>query len=965
MQTRKALAQLSKGDKVYEDRVNSPLLERSAEYLEQYENTETHILAQQRGDEMALPFLESLRRKVASMVSSPNEELPVVTRFDLYTGIRKISERSVKDMGLKRMAQQLERVWQADPLGSLTYGQVKELVRSFKDNFPRSAAADAVEAECSRVGLHKLPVAKLARLASKVTSQEDYEAIVKGNKLDGDRVEQVRARTLIRSLVSMRSGTTDVAEAVAEKLADRNASVEKAADYEFTVKLLDDASSLADTIGSALDQGSQEAFRDGFEDAGQMMQDLSSKLDQWMGGLTDVRDRMQIQPEKEAPAAPAKPQKPMKPAPTPEEMQLQNDMSDAGMGKKKLLDPRTWFASKGGETIKLAKMAAQVADLFEAGEMSEALLKLSSTLAAITGQLAPMAPPKKPMMPGMPEEMPMDEAPGMDMGMEPPAEMGDGMVQQPELEQGVDVLEEIEQAADEIIQQAPPQAVDYIQHEMGEGHLAPPGTAEWGAEEILNEGHEFAPPTEGWLQEEEQELGLDPAGGEMPMPEAPGMGAPPHAGPGALGSAAGDLPKPPPTAPYPNQDPEGYKQWEQQHGKPKPRPAPPAPGMKQSDRELMAKAPPGMEDTVMKLKRQYPGEPEKAFATAWSIYNKKQGQKEDAEAPAPEKRPGGKGIPLPKGKIKQQQEVQTYAKKVTPSGGGKALKASDIEGKLLDGKRLKVGDVSIHINTSDEVEIWEKDAGRACALIDIDVAIADFMAMTGLDKFAQAAPAAPAAPAPGAPGVSPSSPLSEIIQSGLTHYKNMGMGFLPAVSQLKKDFKERETEFDAPEAGQLVMAVGSQLWGGAQAAPAEAAPGGAPAEPALPPSNPVMPMAAGVAKDAEGKMKEPAIRKPKDHVSVPKDVGPDSETKESIPAPGGAIKTQPNKEQHGKLSPKELGKDSEGEDLLPDPGKPSAEHNPADNAGIKLPAKGLDKDLEGEDPFKTPGLKSAPSPRKE
>lgn len=41
------------------------------------------------------------------------------------------------------------------------------------------------------------------------------------------------------------------------------------------------------------------------------------------------------------------------------------------------------------------------------------------------------------------------------------------------------------------------------------------------------------------------------------------------------------------------------------------------------------KAPPGMEDTVMDLKKQYPGEPEKAFATAWSIYNKKTGKTEE------------------------------------------------------------------------------------------------------------------------------------------------------------------------------------------------------------------------------------------------------------------------------------------------------------------------------------------------
>lgn len=41
-------------------------------------------------------------------------------------------------------------------------------------------------------------------------------------------------------------------------------------------------------------------------------------------------------------------------------------------------------------------------------------------------------------------------------------------------------------------------------------------------------------------------------------------------------------------------------------------------------------APPGMEDVVLKLKKQYPGNEEKAFATAWSIYNKKHGKTEES-----------------------------------------------------------------------------------------------------------------------------------------------------------------------------------------------------------------------------------------------------------------------------------------------------------------------------------------------
>jgi hypothetical protein len=42
--------------------------------------------------------------------------------------------------------------------------------------------------------------------------------------------------------------------------------------------------------------------------------------------------------------------------------------------------------------------------------------------------------------------------------------------------------------------------------------------------------------------------------------------------------------------------------------------------------KLKEVAPPGMEDMVLKLKKQYPDNVGKAYATAWSIYNKKQGK---------------------------------------------------------------------------------------------------------------------------------------------------------------------------------------------------------------------------------------------------------------------------------------------------------------------------------------------------
>jgi hypothetical protein len=45
-------------------------------------------------------------------------------------------------------------------------------------------------------------------------------------------------------------------------------------------------------------------------------------------------------------------------------------------------------------------------------------------------------------------------------------------------------------------------------------------------------------------------------------------------------------------------------------------------------------APPGEEKLVKSLKKEYPGHEEKAFATAWSIYNKKHGKKESMEEEA-------------------------------------------------------------------------------------------------------------------------------------------------------------------------------------------------------------------------------------------------------------------------------------------------------------------------------------------
>jgi len=56
-------------------------------------------------------------------------------------------------------------------------------------------------------------------------------------------------------------------------------------------------------------------------------------------------------------------------------------------------------------------------------------------------------------------------------------------------------------------------------------------------------------------------------------------------------------------------------------------------GKEIKEEQLDEKAPPGMEDVVLSLKKKFPGEEGRAYAIAWSMYNKKHGKKNEAEIP--------------------------------------------------------------------------------------------------------------------------------------------------------------------------------------------------------------------------------------------------------------------------------------------------------------------------------------------
>ena len=122
------------------------------------------------------------------------------------------------------------------------------------------------------------------------------------------------------------------------------------------------------------------------------------------------------------------------------------------------------------------------------------------------------------------------------------------------------------------------------------------------------------------------------------------------------------------------------------------------------------KAPPGMEDMVMKLKKQYPGHEEKAFATAWSIYNKKNGKTEESGVEMEEagddlstviQQKGERAQELMSGMVEADQAVDIICDELTQEGYG-----PDEITSIIDGIAEQMGKpVGYDAGTSGDIDL--------------------------------------------------------------------------------------------------------------------------------------------------------------------------------------------------------------------------------------------------------------------
>lgn len=543
MQTKKALAVFAKSASNGNE-VSRTFASSAAKYIEQYERDNAEIERRKQVANLELPFLLKIREKVAKAANVQlDDSMPVVGKFDIYSSIKRIAERSAKDRGLKRLASQLEKAWRDDMSGSMSYGQLRSLVAVYSDQFPKSKAVEALQSEAARIGYHKLPVAKLTRIASRIKNQSDYDIAVEVNGYSGDHPEQIRAREFIRAIAERNAAIAErkqVDRRTAEERAlDAVSELEKEAvglrkpkqplapdvtDFDSAVSAVQSAKALATQLRSLIDQAAMEMHANGLDNDGQVLINLSNELDQWISQLSLAGSGMvgntghvpsDVSQEEDAfgslsqpggidvPLSKRKTYKGLSPS-------ERKEMSEAGVGYK-WWDPRTWSHQR---------MAA----LIDALDRASAIVQ-DRRYARTLEKFAQLLPPPEELESGptadeglgmgglgtdTAEPLPKDNAPvplptpeieGLDLepaSQDLPADLENAVV-------------ELQEAEAEAVDMARELAPDYVAMEEAEG-LGSPGSVEWAVNEVVEEGHTEPPFHQEWLDQEAQEHA-----GDMPV----------------------------------------------------------------------------------------------------------------------------------------------------------------------------------------------------------------------------------------------------------------------------------------------------------------------------------------------------------------------------------------------------------------------------------------------------------------
>lgn len=899
MQTKAALTIFNKS---LNDTVSRDLAKVANKYLERFNREQLESEVKRNSSNIELPFVVKLKQKIAKVAeSSVDDSIPVVGRFDIYSAIKRLAERASNDRGLKRLASQLEKSWRDDMSGSMTYGQLRSLVAVYKDLFPKSKAVTALQSECARLGYHKLPVAKLTRIASKINSQHDYDVAIEVNGYDGDRPDQIKSREFIRAMVERRVKLANKPDTVTDNVPAHTAVMDKLAQIDddfnddFVADLLgpevSGLDSSVDTISMAmnlarklekmLDSASADMYTEGLETDGNVLAELSKQLSEWIAelerankdmtymygdaGSNEMKDEfVPEEPAKSVPLSQRKKLKTKSPSERADEQLLEDAglsksllnpatwsyddlnrdeeeeklLEDAGM-KKKWWDPRTWSLGKMGALLDALERAAEVVPDKRYYRVLEKFAQLLPDPSELDLQDEGSSPSTNMEMAVSPDTKLSEPSPADDISLDMNAEPLPGMGVEPDGDPSNDLGE----------------VVDF-----------------------LDQVNEFA--------EKEAPIGV-----------------------------------------------QDYVQHEQSEGVHSAPIFSPTWGAEEILLENHTAAPPSDEWMNEELEEL----------------------DEDMKMSAAKSKAPSLKMPAKKSKAKKPG--------LSTADAAKVLRADKIEAMLLSGRKLVAGNLKMFVNDNDEVELWRGDVGRATDMMHLDTAIADFIKMAQMEisppviddigddnqigmpdsmSSSDDAPSMDGAAVPDA--MIPAAdmevqegqqlPMEEVIRAALMNYKAQGMNLLEGMKEFLKEHGERVKDDWTPSDDAMLLSVAEELWTGSGQAPD---------------------VALMTAKMAAG-MKVPKVRVPSDKVKV-KGLGKDTEQDDSVPTPS---KVNEYVKPRGKMSDTGLGKDTEGNDIKVPSGKPSPNPNvQRGKPGVSLSNTDLGRHSDQNEPFKSvkPGSK--------
>ena len=205
MQTRKALKALSKGEIDYEGKIG-PLAKHADRLIKRYEDNQVNVKTAQNRHSVAaaMPVLEAARAKASKALGDSilPDDTYIVSRFDAFSVLKSASKKDLSDQGLRNMSLHVERLWHKDPLGAFTVGTLSNLRNHYQQSFSRSRVAEVIDTDIPKVSFNTLPIANLVRVASQISSQEDYNVAIARHGIGGDDPKHVRARIFIRALLN-------------------------------------------------------------------------------------------------------------------------------------------------------------------------------------------------------------------------------------------------------------------------------------------------------------------------------------------------------------------------------------------------------------------------------------------------------------------------------------------------------------------------------------------------------------------------------------------------------------------------------------------------------------------------------------------------------------------------------------------------------------------------------------------